>query len=110
MTTTPTTDRDEALRQRLALAVGAHRNGLASDGQGWFRDEADETECYTLAAALLPLVAAERADAVREEAAALRRTPRDSRDYPAALTGARIIEDRLRARAAAIHPQDGGRA
>lgn len=33
-----------------------------------------------------------RADAFREAAAHLRRTPRDSRDYPAALTGARIIE------------------
>ena len=39
------------------------------------------------------------AEGWREAARFLRRTPRDSRDYPAVLTGARRIEDHLRARA-----------
>jgi len=56
----------DGLRQRIALAVGAHRNGLASDGQGWFRDDADMAECYALAEALLPLFAAERQAAYQD--------------------------------------------
>lgn len=44
---------DEQLRQRVALAIGAHRNGLASDGLGWFRNDEDMTECHDLAAAVL---------------------------------------------------------
>lgn len=47
------------LRQHIALAIGAHRNGQASDGQGWFRDDADMAECYALADALLPVMQVE---------------------------------------------------
>jgi len=43
------------------------------------------------------LLDAYRAEVLREAAAHLRRTPRESRDYPAALTGARIIETDLTA-------------
>lgn len=41
------------------------------------------------------LIAAYRAEVLREAAGMLRRTPRGSRDYPAALTGARLIETEL---------------
>jgi hypothetical protein len=91
----------DGLRQRIALAVGAHRNGPASDGLGWFRDETDEHACYALADAVLPLFAAEHAagrrDGLREGAAALqavidRNTPFASRSQShVALRGAREI-------------------
>jgi hypothetical protein len=101
---------DDGLRQRIATALLARIKLATISGPQPFGMDAmtrmlAATE-YDLADVVLPIVAAERADAVREEARALRRTPVDSRDYPAALTGARIIEDRLRSRAAAT--QDGG--
>lgn len=56
---------DTTLRGRIALAIGAHRNGPASDGQGWYRDQADAAACYALADVVLPVVAAERARELR---------------------------------------------
>lgn len=43
-------------RDQLAEAEGARRNGLASDGRGWFRSKEDRQECYAIADALLPTV------------------------------------------------------
>lgn len=48
------------------------------------------------------------AEGWREAARFLRRTPRDSRDYPAVLTGARLIEEHLRKQAEAA--MDAGEA
>lgn len=62
-----------AARDRLAEALGLRRNGPASDGRGWFRDEQQRQECLADADALLPVVdaiAAERAaDELEAEAA-----------------------------------------
>lgn len=43
------------LRNLLAEAEGARRNGVADDGRGWYRTEADRTDCYAVADSLLPL-------------------------------------------------------
>jgi hypothetical protein len=83
------------LRQRIADAAERAVSAWDADVPGTDGQHLHEV----IADAVLPLVAAERAAGrragQRDAAAMLRRTPFDSRDYPAALTGARLIEDRL---------------
>ncbi len=43
------------LRDLIALNEAARRNGPASDGQGWYRTEADRDDCYAVADAVLAL-------------------------------------------------------
>ncbi|MFI6347275.1 hypothetical protein [Streptomyces sp. NPDC050560] len=58
---------ETALRQQLAEAIGAYRNGPASDGRGWFRSAEDQAECVALADAVLPVVRAAVAPPNREQ-------------------------------------------
>lgn len=39
----------EEVVELLAIAEGGRRNGLASDGRGWFRNEDDLEECFEVA-------------------------------------------------------------
>jgi hypothetical protein len=49
----PSVQPPEGLRHILAEAEGARRNGVASDGRGWFRTAADRVDCYAVADAVL---------------------------------------------------------
>lgn len=44
------------LRDEIAEAIGAHRNGPASDGQGWFRSDEQRAEIYVEADAILAAI------------------------------------------------------
>ena len=48
------------LRDLIALNEGARRNGSASDGKGWYRNEADREDCYAVADAVVALGEAEQ--------------------------------------------------
>lgn len=50
---------DPALQDRVALAIGAHRNGPASDGRGWYRTPQDANECRAIADTVLAELAPE---------------------------------------------------
>ncbi|WP_049566815.1 hypothetical protein [Streptomyces sp. SBT349] len=50
------------LGDRIAERIALHRNGPASDGRGWYRDEADHTECLALADAVMAVVEPEIAE------------------------------------------------
>ena len=41
------------LRDEIAAAIGAHRNGPASDGQGWYRNDQQRAEIYAETDAIL---------------------------------------------------------
>lgn len=43
----------DGLRDRYAEAIGLHRNGPASDGLGWYRNDEDLAECLAIADAVL---------------------------------------------------------
>jgi hypothetical protein len=49
----PSVQPPEGLRKIIAEAEGARRNGVASDGRGWFRTDADRMDCYAVADAVL---------------------------------------------------------
>lgn len=40
---------DDVITRVLALRLGAQRNGVASDGRGWFRTDEQREECYEIA-------------------------------------------------------------
>ncbi|MFK0182095.1 hypothetical protein ACIQVR_39795 [Streptomyces xanthochromogenes] len=44
------------LRDEIAETLGAHRNGPASDGRGWFRTDEQRAELYAEADAILAAV------------------------------------------------------
>jgi hypothetical protein len=90
---------------RAGLSVAAD---LATQPADADPDEGDELVCvdecgFCDACGMEPFETP--AEGWREAARFLRRTPFDSRDYPAALTGARLIEDYLRARADEMEQQ-----
>lgn len=50
-----TTPAKQELRDLIAENEGKRRNGPASDGRGWYRNEADQAECYAIADAVVAL-------------------------------------------------------
>lgn len=92
------------------LPLFAEAAGLADKGTD--PDEGDELVCvdecgFCDACGMEPF--GTPAEGWREAARFLRRTPRDSRDYPAVLTGARVIEEHLRTRAEAATTDEESR-
>jgi hypothetical protein len=70
--TPPLTDEQHAdLRARIAEALAARPNGLASDGRGWFRDDEERERFHAEADAVLA-VAQPELDRLRAELAAAR--------------------------------------
>jgi hypothetical protein len=103
--TTPA-NQHPALADRIADALGAHRNGTASDGRGWFRTTEERAELHDVAAAVMAVVQPEldardaeiaRLTAERDQARAdLNATARNRDQYRAAVAAVSLVPVRRR--------------